>query len=87
METSSKAPFERLAQLLTERLDVIADHEWRERDAAGHLDRLKAVSEALVSEHERLRALGAMPPRLNHFLSQCSYSKALDWVRHAGAED
>ena len=73
--------FAPLESLLVQRLEVIADHAWRDRDAAGHLERLKQVSEALMTEHERLRAAGAVPPRLHHYLTQCSYSKALDWLR------
>lgn len=72
-----------LRHLLEERLRVIADHEWRDRDAEAHLARLKEVSEALVAEHQRLRS--RMPARLNHFLTQASYSKALDWLREPEA--
>jgi hypothetical protein len=67
-----------LRLFLEERLQVIADHAFRERDAAAHLERLKQVSERLVQEHERLR--GAIPPMLNHYLMQASYAKALDWI-------
>lgn len=72
-----------LRHLLEERLRVIADHEWRERDAEAHLARLKEVSEALVAEHQRMRS--QVPARLNHFLTQASYSKALDWLREQEA--
>jgi len=72
-----------LAELLEARLAVIADHAWRDRDAAGHLEQLKTVSERLQAEHERLR--GQLPPRLNHYLTQASFSKALEWIRTDGA--
>ena len=86
MDRELNAPLGDLEKLLVERLEVIADHAWRDRDAAGHLERLKQVSEALVAEHERLRSLGSLPPRLQHYLTQCSYSKALDWLRGVNGE-
>lgn len=67
-----------LRTLLQQRLDVIADHAFRDRDAAGHLAALKDVSERLTAEHERLRS--ELPARLNHFLSQSSLSKALEYI-------
>ncbi len=68
-----------LQVLLEARLNVIADHEWRGRDPEAHWQRLREVSEAIMAEHEKRR--GEMPPRLNHFLTQASYQKALDWLR------
>lgn len=67
-----------LHTLLRERLAVIADHGFRDRDPAAHLAELQRVSEALVAEHARLKA--QLPARLNHFLSQSSFSKALDFL-------
>jgi hypothetical protein len=67
-----------LAGLLRERLAVIADHAWRDRDAAGHLDRLRTVSEAIMAQHEALRP--GLPPRLAHYLERCSYDKALAFL-------
>ncbi|MFO1481815.1 MAG: hypothetical protein U1F71_00485 [Verrucomicrobiaceae bacterium] len=67
-----------LRVLLQRRLDLIADHAFRDRDAAGHLEALKAVSEELAAEHQRLRTV--LPPRLNHFLTQASFSKALEYL-------
>lgn len=75
--------WQELATLLEERLAVIADHAWRDRDAAGHLEQLKNVSERLQQEHQRLR--GQLPARLNHYLTQASFSKALEWIRTDGA--
>ncbi len=71
--------FLNLEKLLEQRLQVIADHEARDRDPVAHLDQLKGVSEALVKEHEALR--GILPARLNHFMTQASYSKALEFIR------
>ena len=70
--------FASLRTLLQRRLDLIADHAFRDRDAAAHLEALKNVSEEIVAEHQRLRK--QLPPRLNHFLTQASFSKALEYL-------
>ncbi|MEZ5387099.1 MAG: hypothetical protein R3F13_16445 [Prosthecobacter sp.] len=70
--------FAQLRGLLQRRLDLIADHGFRDRDSAAHLEALKSVSEEIMAEHQRLR--GNLPPRLNHFLTQASFSKALDYL-------
>ena len=80
---SSDQRWQVLEQLLEQRLAVIADHAWRDRDAVGHLAALQSVSEQLLAEHERLR--GVVPARLNHYLTQASFSKALEWIRSDGA--
>ncbi len=67
-----------LRTLLQRRLDLIADHAFRDRDAAAHLEALKQVSEELGAEHLKLRS--QLPPRLNHFLTQASFSKALEYL-------
>ncbi len=72
------ADFSNLRSLLQRRLDLIADHAFRDRDAAAHLEALKNVSEEIMAEHQRLRS--DLPPRLNHFLTQASFSKALDYL-------
>ena len=73
-----------LQSLLARRRAVIADHVWRDRDAAAHLASLQEVSEAIMAEHQRLRA--ELPPRLQHYLTQCSYDKAAAWIESGGAE-
>jgi hypothetical protein len=63
-----------LIQLLHRRESIIADHAWRDRDAAGHLDALKQVSEeisALAAEHGQ-----SIDARLRHYLTNASFSKA-----------
>ena len=70
--------YEPLRQLLRRRLEVIADRDLRERDPAGQLRQLQEVSEAITAEHARLRP--QLPPRLNHYLTQASLQKALDWI-------
>jgi hypothetical protein len=75
--------FSNLRSLLQRRLDLIADHAFRDRDAAAHLEALKNVSEEIMAEHQRLRS--ELPPRLNHFLTQASFSKALDYLNSGEA--
>lgn len=70
--------FALLHRLLRQRLDVIADHAWRDRDPAAHLDALRGVAEAIQAEHARLRP--QLPPRLQHYLQQSSLQKALDYL-------
>lgn len=77
------AKYTELESLLQKRREIIADYEWRDRDAGAHLDALREVSEAITAAHARLRA--GLPPRLQHFLTQCSYDKALAWIQ--GEED
>lgn len=72
------ADFSHLRHLLQRRLDLIADHEFRDRDAGAHLAALQKVSEELAAEHEKRRS--DLPPRLNHFLTQASFSKALEYL-------
>ena len=58
---------------------LIGDRDWFARDAAGHLDALKAVSGKI----EVLAAALPPPvdPQLRHFLERCSYDKALAFIR------
>ena len=70
--------YDELADALRERLAVIADRALYERDAAAHLEKLKAVS-------EKITRLGAALPRplpgdFAHYLQRASYQKALDWI-------
>jgi hypothetical protein len=65
-----------LQQLLKQRLDVIADHAFRDRDPVAHLAALKDVSEKLASyslEHQ-----AEFDAKLRHYLANSSYQKALD---------
>lgn len=70
--------FAPLRILLQRRIDLIADHAFRDRDAAAHLEALKNVSEEIMAERQKLRP--QLPPRLNHFLTQASFSKALEYL-------
>ena len=67
-----------LRTLLQRRIALIADHAFRDRDAAAHLEALKTVSEEISAEHQKHRA--QLPPRLNHFLTQASFSKAVEYL-------
>lgn len=79
------ADIEGLKSLLRERIATIADHGWRDRDPEAHLLKLKEVSEAIFAAHARHK--GALHPRLEHFLSGCSYDKALAFLEGmAGGE-
>ena len=68
-----------LAEMLSRRLAIIADHEWRDRDPAAQLEALKQVSADINSWHAAHR--GTLPARLEHFLQGASYSKALDFLQ------
>ncbi|MCX6854464.1 MAG: hypothetical protein NTV80_06120 [Verrucomicrobia bacterium] len=67
-----------LKVLLSRRIQLIADHTFRDMDRSGHLAALQQVSELIQDEHLRLKP--SLPPRLNHFLQQASFSKALDYL-------
>jgi hypothetical protein len=73
-----------LAAMLRRRLDVIADHAFRDRDPEAHLNALREASEAITAWHDQHR--GSLPGRLEHFLSGCSYHKALAFIE-SRAED
>ncbi|MBE7495631.1 MAG: hypothetical protein HS117_11835 [Verrucomicrobiaceae bacterium] len=78
------ADFSLLRTLLQQRLAIIADHAFRDRDSGAHLQALQTVSEQIAAEHQRLR--GLLPPRLNHFLTQASFTKALEYLESMPAD-
>jgi hypothetical protein len=67
-----------LVSALRERLAVIADREWYARDPAGHLERLRAISEQITALQEQLPP--PVDPQLRHYLARCSYDKALAFL-------
>lgn len=71
-----------LADLLRRRRAVVADHDLRDRDADAHLAALREVSEAVLAWHQLHR--GTLPPRLEHFLANGSYDKALRYLDSDG---
>lgn len=64
-----------LIDLLRRRVAVIADHDWRERDPAGHLQALQEVSEAISAW--TLAHRNSVDARMRHYLANSSYQKAL----------
>lgn len=77
-QTQPQPSLEDLATLLRRRIEIIADHPWRDADPDGHLEALKSVSLEIGVAHQSMSA--QLPARLNHFLSQCSFDKALAYI-------
>ncbi len=71
-----------LAEALRERLTVIADHAHRDRDQAGHLQRLIDVSGRIDALIAALPA-SELDPQFRHYLEKRSYDKALAWIEGA----
>lgn len=71
--------FTPLAEALSERLAVIGDHPHRDRDQAGHLQRLMDVSARIESLAAELPP-GELDPQFRHYLERRSYDKALAWI-------
>ena len=69
-----------LAELLRKRLEIIADHEFRDKDPESHLESLKEISMAIESEHEGMR--NSIDARLKHYLTNMSYEKALSHIEN-----
>jgi hypothetical protein len=63
------------------RLDIVADHAFRDRDAAAHLEALKAAAGRLDTLVASLPA--NTDPTLRHYLERQSYTKALAWLEEA----
>ena len=80
MDSSLTGELRELATLLKKRHEVIGDAALRESDPDAQLEQLKNVSETIFSKHEALK--GRIPPRLEHFLSGCSYDKALAFIEN-----
>lgn len=71
-------PEQELANALRERLALIADRAWAQRDAASHLEALKSISERIQSLAEALPP--PVHPQLRHYLERCSFDKALEFL-------
>jgi hypothetical protein len=71
-----------LAEALRERLAVIADHAHRDRDQAGHLQRLIDVSGKIDGLINYLSAQ-ELDAQFRHYLEKKSYDKALAWIESA----
>ncbi|GAA5119017.1 hypothetical protein JIN84_22320 [Luteolibacter yonseiensis] len=73
-----------LTALLRRRVAIIADHAWRDRDAAGHLDAWKHVSEEISAWTLAHRT--EVDARMRHYLANASYQKALAHLEGLSAE-
>lgn len=65
-----------LITLLRRRITIIADHSWRDRDSAAHLNSLQQVSleiSAWTAAHQPI-----VDSKLRHYLANSSYQKALE---------
>lgn len=71
-----------LAALLEQREKVIADHTWRDRDSAAHLQALIDVSHAI--DGWKLANILQLDARLRHYLDNASYGKALAHLQSGG---
>jgi hypothetical protein len=71
-----------LTTLLRRRVSIIADHAWRDRDAAEHLNALKDVSEKISAWTLAHRT--SVDAQMRHYLANASYQKAL---AHLEAQD
>lgn len=67
-----------LIDLLRRRVAIIADHAWRDRDAAGHLEALKEVSEKISAWTKAHRT--EVDAQMRHYLANASYQKALAYL-------
>ena len=72
-----------IIDLLKHRECVIADHAWRDRDPAKHLDALRAVSESITAWHQENQ--NRIDPQLRHYLQKSSFAKALAHLESATA--
>lgn len=79
MASNLEKQLQELANCLQQRLDTIADTPFAKHDPAAHLDKLKEASEAVFEIQRDLE--GRIPARLQHFLKQGSYNKALAFIR------
>jgi hypothetical protein len=73
-----------LIDLLRRRVTLIADHAWRDRDAAGHLEALQHVSEEITAWTLAHRI--HLDAQLRHFLANASYQKALSHLETMAPE-
>jgi hypothetical protein len=72
---------EDLFAAVSQRLEIVANHELRDRDPAGHLDGLKSAAQRLDSLVANLPK--EADPTLKHYLERQSYTKARDWLATA----
>jgi hypothetical protein len=73
-----------LIELLRQRIAIIADHAWRDRDGEGHLAALKEVSEKITAWTAAHRS--EVDPQLRHYLGNSSFQKALAHLEAASGD-
>jgi hypothetical protein len=73
--------FDKLKYLLRKRIEIIANHEFRDNDPDAHLIALKEISESIEKQHHDLQR--DVSPQLEHFLDNRSYNKALKFLEKA----
>ncbi|PAW82104.1 MAG: hypothetical protein B9S31_01225 [Spartobacteria bacterium Tous-C9RFEB] len=72
-----------LKEAVQARLDMVADHAFRDRDAAAHLKALQSAASHLDSLVAQLPP--DTDPTLRHYLERQSYTKALAWLQESVA--
>ncbi|MEA3210083.1 MAG: hypothetical protein QOE70_3140 [Chthoniobacter sp.] len=81
--TETSSAYQALAAALRERIEVVRDRAFFARDPAGHLARLRSVSETIVALQAQLPP--PVDPQLMHYLQRCSYDKALAFIEERAA--
>jgi len=71
-----------LESALRRRLDIVADHDLRDRDPKAHLEAIKAAHREL--EMQKAALPPGTDPRLLHFLERQSYEKAIAFLSGSG---
>ncbi len=75
--------YQNLKVAVQTRLDIVADHAFRDRDSAAHLEALKSAAANLDALVANLPS--DTDPTLRHYLERQSYTKALAWLQDAVA--
>ncbi len=75
--------YQNLRVAVQTRLDIVADHAFRDRDSEAHLEALKSAAANLDALVATLPS--DTDPTLRHYLERQSYTKALAWLQDAVA--
>ncbi|MCX6973523.1 MAG: hypothetical protein NTZ94_04335 [Verrucomicrobia bacterium] len=75
--------YQNLKVAVQTRLDIVADHAFRDRDSEAHLEALKSAAANLDALVATLPS--DTDPTLRHYLERQSYTKALAWLQDAVA--
>lgn len=74
--------FSDLIQILRRREEIIADHDWRDRDQEDHLQAIIEIS-GQISQWTQAHG-NEIDARLAHYLNNASFSKALSHLLSDG---